>query len=411
MRILVINSGSSSLKFKLFVLPELAVIASGLIEEIGDKQSPASLTWQTNTGDTKVINNTLHITEHRQAIAAMKKLLRESGTMNDIDDLAAIGHRVVHGGEDFHEPVLIDKTVIQTIEKLIPLAPLHNPANLTGIEVTRELAPDTPQIAVFDTAFHQTIPRHSYLYALPFDLYKKNKVRRYGFHGTSHSYVAKQAAKHLGKDLNKLRIISLHLGNGASAAAINNGKCIDTSMGLTPLEGLIMGTRSGDLDPAILFYLARETGKNMDDLDKLLNKQSGLKGICNENDMRTITESAARGDEQAQLALTMFCYRLKKYIGSYMAALGGADCIIFTGGIGENSPLVREMSCNGLQPLGIAIDKAKNSQPCKKTFPIQTPESRLKLLVIPTNEELEIARQTLQVISTVRHFPTSTHEK
>lgn len=400
MKILVINSGSSSLKFKLFVLPELSVSASGLIEEIGDERSPARLRYQSGPGDTRTISKTLHLTEHRQAISAMTELLRESGTMNDIDDLAAIGHRVVHGGEDFHEPVLLDATVIHTIEKLVPLAPLHNPANLAGIRVSRELAPDTPQVAVFDTAFHQTIPEHAYLYALPRKLYKNNKVRRYGFHGTSHGYVAGQAAQYLGRPLKELRVISLHLGNGASAAAIHNGKCIDTSMGLTPLEGLIMGTRSGDLDPAILFYLSRETGLDMDGLDRMLNKQSGLKGICGENDMRQITESAARGDNRAQLALTMFCYRLKKYIGSYMAALGGVDCLIFTGGIGENSSLVRKMSCEGLQPFGITVDPIKNDQRRHNTYAIQAKESSTKILVIPTNEELEIARQTLQVITT-----------
>ena len=400
MKILVINSGSSSLKFKLFVLPELSVSATGLIEEIGDERSPARLRYQTCSADTRTISKTLHLTEHRQAISAMTELLRESGTMNDVDDLAAIGHRVVHGGEDFHEPVLLDATVIHTIEELVPLAPLHNPANLAGIRVSRELAPDTPQVAVFDTAFHQTIPEHAYLYALPRKLYKNNKVRRYGFHGTSHGYVAEQAAKHIGRPLNELLVISLHLGNGASAAAIHNGKCIDTSMGLTPLEGLIMGTRSGDLDPAILFYLSRETGLDMDGLDRMLNKQSGLKGICGENDMRQITESASRGDNRAQLALTMFCYRLKKYIGSYMAALGGVDCLIFTGGIGENSSLVRKMSCEGLQPFGITVDPIKNDQRHHNTYAIQTGESNTKILVIPTNEELEIARQTLQVITT-----------
>ncbi len=400
MKILVINSGSSSLKFKLFVLPELSVSASGLIEEIGDERSPARLRYQTGPGDTRTISKTLHLTEHRQAISAMTELLRESGTMNNVEDLAAIGHRVVHGGEDFHEPVLLDAKIIHTIEELVPLAPLHNPANLAGIRVSRELAPDTPQVAVFDTAFHQTIPEHAYLYALPRKLYKNNKVRRYGFHGTSHGYVAGQAAQYLGRPLKELRVISLHLGNGASAAAIHNGKCIDTSMGLTPLEGLIMGTRSGDLDPAILFYLSRETGLDMDGLDRMLNKQSGLKGICGENDMRQITESAARGDNRAKLALTMFCYRLKKYIGSYMAALGGVDCLIFTGGIGENSSLVRKMSCEGLQPFGITVDPIRNDQHHQNTYAIQAGESNTKILVIPTNEELEIARQTLQVITT-----------
>jgi len=254
-------------------------------------------------------------------------------------------------------------------------------------------------VAVFDTAFHQSIPEYGYLYALPYRLYEEQKVRRYGFHGTSHGYVTSQAANYLGKPLAELNIISLHLGNGASAAAVQGGKCIDTSMGLTPLEGLIMGTRSGDLDPAILFYLARETGRDMDDLDALLNKQSGLKGICGENDMRTITEHAEQGDSRARLALTMFCYRLKKYIGAYIAALGGVDCIVFTGGIGENSAVVRQMSCRGMERLGISLDPVKNAQRYHETFEIQATDSMVSILVVPTDEELEIATQTLQVIN------------
>jgi len=399
-KILVINSGSSSLKFQLFSLPDFKVIASGLLEESDDEQSPARMTFPVNSGETRTINTTLPTTQERPAISAMLGLLRAYDIMDDENDLAAIGHRVVHGGEAFHEPVLIDEDVIKAIEKLIPLAPLHNPANLSGIRLLREHVPDIPQVAVFDTAFHQTIPEHGFLYALPHELYTKHKIRRYGFHGTSHGYVARQAAEYLDRPLDELNIISLHLGNGASAAAIKNGKCIDTSMGLTPLEGLVMGTRSGDLDPAILFYLSRETGMNMDELDNLLNKASGLKGICDENDMRTITKSAAQGDQRAQLALAMFCYRIKKYIGSYMAALGGVDCIIFTGGIGENSAIVRKMSCAGLHPFGITIDQEKNALRHKKRAAIHSTESSIQVLVVPTNEELEIARQTLQVLTT-----------
>jgi len=379
-------------------MPDLVVTASGLIEQIGEPQSHAQLTYSDSTGVEHTIKKTEPLAEHRQAIALMADLLGESKTLTDINELAGIGHRVVHGGESFHRPVLIDDTVIQAIEELIPLAPLHNPANLTGIQVAMEHAAEIPQVAVFDTAFHQTIPEYGYLYALPYELYEQQKVRRYGFHGTSHAYVAKQAARYLDIPETKLNCISLHLGNGASAAAVQGGQCIDTSMGLTPLEGLIMGTRSGDLDPAILFYLARETGMDLDELDGLLNKRSGLKGICGENDMRTITQRAEQDDKRAKLALTMFCYRLKKYIGAYMAALGGADCIIFTGGIGENSAIVRTMSCTGMERLGIQIDQNKNSIRQDTILEIQATESMAKVLVVPTNEELEIATQTLQVI-------------
>ena len=399
MKILVLNAGSSSLKFQLFGLPDLRVLASGLIEQIGDEQSPARLIFFNAAGGERTLKRTSAVAEHRQAIMVMAELLRESGAMTDINELAGIGHRVVHGGEAFHEPVLIDDGVIGAVEELIPLAPLHNPANLIGIRVAMEHADTIPQVAVFDTAFHQTIPDYGYLYGLPYTLYEEQKVRRYGFHGTSHGYVTGQAAHYLGKSLAELNIISLHLGNGASAAAVQGGKCIDTSMGLTPLEGLIMGTRSGDLDPAILFYLARETGMDMDDLDELLNKQSGLKGICGENDMRTITELVEQDDQQARLALTMFCYRLKKYIGAYIAALGGVDCIVFTGGIGENSAIVRQMSCQGLERLGISLDTEKNGERRKEISEIQTADSLVKILVVPTDEELAIATQTLQVIN------------
>jgi len=400
-KILVINSGSSSLKFQLFSLPDLSVSASGLIEQIGGQRSHARLTYFDSAGMQQTLKKKTPVAEHRQAITVMAELLRESEAMTDIGELAGIGHRVVHGGESFHQPILIDDAVIQAIEKLIPLAPLHNPANLIGIQVAMEHAAEVPQVAVFDTAFHQSIPEYGYLYALPYELYEKQKIRRYGFHGTSHAYVARQATKYLGNPSSELNIISLHLGNGASAAAIKGGQCIDTSMGLTPLEGLIMGTRSGDLDPAILFYLARETGMDMDELDGMLNKQSGLKGICGENDMRTITELAEQGDKQAKLALTMFCYRLKKYIGAYIAALGGVDCIVFTGGIGENSAIVRQMSCAGLERLGIQVDTEKNNEQHNNIFEIQPTESIIKILVVPTDEELEIATQTLQVIDKI----------
>ncbi|VAW60165.1 Acetate kinase [hydrothermal vent metagenome] len=402
MKILVLNSGSSSLKFQLFsasdINADLHTLAFGLIEQIGTSQSTSQLTFINTPGAEKKLRQPLPIIDHRDAIMQMTELLGKSGTLVNNNELTGIGHRVVHGGEAFKQPVIIDDNVIAGIEALIPLAPLHNPASLMGIRMSMEHARQIPQVAVFDTAFHQSIPEHAYLYALPYVLYEQKKIRRYGFHGTSHSYVTQQAARHLNRPIEGLKIISLHLGNGASAAAIRDGKCIDTSMGMTPLEGLIMGTRSGDLDPAILFYLNREAGMNIDDLDSLLNKKSGLKGLCGESDMRAISQAASQGDTRARLALRLFCYRLKKYIGAYIAALGGVDCIIFTGGIGENSAIVRQMCCEDMQWAGLEINTQQNSKQQQDILEIQTNNSQIKVIVIPTNEEYEIARQTLQLI-------------
>lgn len=379
MKILVLNSGSSSLKFQLFDMSKHQMLTSGLLEQV---------------------------TDHQQAIASMEEMLSNSGCLNSVSELDGIGHRVVHGGEAFHDPVLINDQVLDAIEKLIPLAPLHNPANLTGIKIVKIRAPDIPQIAVFDTSFHQNIPEQAYIYALPYTLYEKYKVRRYGFHGTSHCYVAQQGADYIAKKWQKnaseLKLITLHLGNGTSAAAIKNGQSIDTSMGMTPLEGLVMGTRCGDIDPAIPFYLARETGMSIQELDDLLNKQSGLKGICEENDMRTIVELAEQGDFRAELAINIFCYHIKKYIGAYMAALNGIDAIVFTGGIGENSSLIRERACANLQNLGIEINTEKNSQRSRQIQEIQNDSARIKILVIPTNEELEIAMQSAHIIKNIK---------
>jgi len=405
MKILVLNSGSSSLKFQLFARADedgdLQTLAGGVIEQIGSQQSAAQLSFIDASGSEQKRKQPFPIMDHREAITRMFHLLSESATLSNNNELTGIGHRVVHGGEAFTQPVIINDEVIAGIEDLIPLAPLHNPANLMGIRMSMERAEQIPQVAVFDTAFHQSIPDHAFLYALPYALYEQQRVRRYGFHGTSHSYVAQQAALHLGRPIEDLKIISLHLGNGASAAAIKDGKCVDTSMGMTPLEGLVMGTRSGDLDPAILPYLSRETGMNINDIDTLLNKSSGLKGICGESDMRTISQAAEQGDTRASLALRLFCYRLKKYTGAYAAALGGVDCIIFTGGIGENSSVVRQMCCEDMQWLGLSIDEHKNSQQHQATFEIQTDESIVKAMVVPTNEEYEIARQTLQIIDNI----------
>ena len=398
MKILVLNAGSSSLKFKLFESQKLKLVASGLIERIGEEQSNAKLDIF-NSSKAKRLEQKTKIKDHRQAIALMSKILVDSKYLKSLNELSAIGHRVVHGGELFKEPVLIKENVINAIKELTPLAPLHNPVNLTGIELAIEQAPNIPQVAVFDTAFHQTIPVAAYLYALPYKLYEKNKIRRYGFHGSSHSFVAKQAAKHLGKNLEDINIISLHLGAGASVTAIRAGKSIDTSMGMTPLEGLIMGTRSGDLDPAIILYLNRELRLSTADIDKLLNKQSGLKGITGNNDMRAIIEMAQHGEQRSKIAIEMFTYRVKKYIGSYMAALGHTDAVVFTGGIGENSALIRELSSKGLEELGIALDQDKNFNINNGITEIQSNNSKIKILVVPTNEELEIASQTLKIIT------------
>ena len=398
MKILVVNGGSSSLKYRLFAGDDIRVVATGLIEKIGEATSLAQLEIN-GTHGVEQIKQEVAVADHGRAIASMLTMLQANGVLEDVSLLGGIGHRVVHGGEAFHQPVFINEQVIAGIEALIPLAPLHNPVNLMGIKALVELAPAVPQVAVFDTAFHQSIPRHRYLYGLPGRLYEEYHVRRYGFHGTSHSYVSGQAAACLGRPVEELRLITLHLGNGASAAAIEAGRCVETSMGMTPLEGLIMGTRCGDIDPAIVFYLARQTGMTMDELDDLLNRQSGLKGICGHNDMRTITMLADRGDASAGLALDMFCHRLKKYIGSYLAILGKTDALVFTGGIGENSALVRQQSCQGLEALGIEVDPAKNTGRAEKGREIQTEQSRVKVLVIPTDEELAIALQTRQCIS------------
>jgi acetate kinase len=393
MKILVLNSGSSSIKFQLFEMDENRSIASGIIEQIGESDSSAKIEY-----DGKTIEKKEPIKDHNSGLILMNMLLIESFTIKSLDELGAIGHRVVHGGEKFSKPVIVNEEVIAEIERLIPLAPLHNPAHLDGIRVTMQQSPKVPQVVVFDTAFHATIPSYAYMYALPYETYEKDGVRKYGFHGTSHFYVKKEASKYLGvKDINA---ITLHLGNGASMAAIKNGKCIDTTMGLTPLEGLVMGTRSGDLDPAILFYLARKNDLDIDDLDKMLNKQSGLKGICGSNDMREVEHMAENGDKKAQLALDMFAYRIKKYIGSYSAIVGKLDCIIFTGGIGENDIDTRMRCCEDLENLGIELDLVKNNQRAKQILDISSKDSKVKVLVIPTNEELEIAMQTNSLLGT-----------
>ncbi len=401
MKILVINTGSSSIKYQLFDMKKKQAMVSGLAEKIGeDTSSLEHEVIDENRGRRKKEEDQ-RIADHRQGLNRIVELLidPEFGVIHDKSEIAAVGHRVVHGGESFQSSTVIDEKVLQAIKENIPLAPLHNPPNLEGIEVSRSIFPDAPQVAVFDTAFHQTIPAKSYLYALPYDLYKEHRVRRYGFHGTSHAYVAEEAAVYLNKPLSELNLITLHLGNGASMSAVQGGRCVDTSMGLTPLEGLVMGTRSGDVDPAIPFFLAKNLNLSLEEIDRLLNKESGMKGLCGTNDMREVEDRAAAGEEKAQTALDVYVYRIKKYIGSYFAAMGKLDALVFTAGIGENSPLVRERSCENLQGMGIEIDLKKNEERLKENRDISSRQYPVKVLVIPTNEEKRIALETEAVLS------------
>lgn len=401
MIILVINTGSSSIKYQLFDMQSEAVLAKGMLEKIGEEIG--ALRQEVNAGpdDARSLAKEVPIKDHRQGLNLIVDLLTHAGqgVIKDKRDIKAVGHRVVHGGEAFHSPTIIDAKVIKAIRENIPLAPLHNPTNLLGIEVAREVFPHCPQVAVFDTAFHQTLAKDAYLYAVPYELYEKHGVRKYGFHGTSHAYVAEAAAEFLGIDLKLLNLITIHLGNGASMAAVKKGKCIDTSMGMTPLGGLVMGSRCGDLDPALPFFLAENLNMTLPDIDSMLNRDSGLKGLCGSNDMRAVVKMMQDGGEKARTALQVYCLRIKKYIGAYLAALGSLDCIVFTAGVGENSPYVREQSCAGLEKLGIEIDLSANRNSAKGARAIHSAASAVKVLVVPTNEELKIARETLKVLS------------
>lgn len=398
MKVLVINSGSSSIKFQLFEMPAGDVLVSGLLEKIGEGTSNLKYERFVPVHEETKIEEPVE--NHHRGLEKIIDMLTsaEHGVIKNADEIKAVGHRVVHGGEDFHAPTVVDDNVLDAIRKNIPLAPLHNPANLTGIEVAAELFPKAPQVAVFDTAFHQTIPAYAFRYALPDEWYQEHKVRRYGFHGTSHHYVAKAAAKHFGKDLKDLNVITIHLGNGASMAAVKNGESVDTTMGLTPLEGVIMGTRCGDIDPAIHFFLARELKMSFDEIDTTMNKKSGLKGLCGMNDMRDIFAAKDKGDQKAALALDMYNYRIKKYIGAYAAILGRLDAIIFTAGVGENAAPVRSGACSDLGIIGIELNEEKNAERAPGIREIQSDSSKVKVLIVPTNEELEIAQQAETVL-------------
>ncbi len=401
MKVLVINSGSSSIKYQLLDMENESVMVTGLVERIGE--DVGDLQSKAYPGSDNEAVTQLHqaIPDHDTGMRLVIDLITdpEKGVIADKNEIGAIGHRVVHGGENFNQPTIIDDTVIATIAACEPLAPLHSPANLDGIRVAMELFPDAPQVAVFDTAFHQTIPEHAYMYALPYELYEKEHIRRYGFHGTSHKFVAGEMARILGKSLDEVNLITVHLGNGSSITAVEKGKSIDTSMGLTPLEGLVMGTRCGDVDPAIYPFLAGNKQMSIKEIDTMLNKQSGLKGLCGMNDMRDIHAAIAKGDERAKIALDVQTYRNKKYIGAYMAVLGSVDAIVFTAGIGENDDIVRRESLNGLEGLGIKIDEEINAQRAKKPFQISTVDSAVAVWVIPTNEELAIARETREIVA------------
>jgi acetate kinase len=397
MKIFVINCGSSSLKYKLFDMRDEDVLAEGIIERIGIGNS--FLKYETKEGtDIKIEHE---IPTHKEGIELLIETLLsdEHGVLKDMDEIKAVGHRVAHGGEKFAHSTLIDDEVMKEIEDISDLAPLHNPANLMGIEVCKELMPETSQVAVFDTAFHQTMPEEAYTYALPYEYYEKYGVRRYGFHGTSHGYVARRAAEMMDKDFEDLKIVTCHLGNGASIAAVKNGESIDTSMGFTPLEGLVMGTRCGDIDPAIVPFIMDKEDMTASEIDSVLNKESGLYGVSGvSSDMRDIEGAAEEGNNQAQVALDIFNYRVKKYIGSYSAAMGGVDAVVFTAGIGENAIETREEILADLEYMGIKIDKKANDIRGKEQI-ITTDDSTVKAMVIPTNEELVIAKDTKAIVS------------
>jgi acetate kinase len=402
MKILVLNCGSSSLKFQLIETDadRMAdnrdeLLAKGLIERIGSAKSVVNC--GTPSGGSSRAEKP--IPDHRAGIQAAFSFLFDSGVLRDFSEIEGVGHRMVHGGEDFRESVIIDAAVVQAIQRCAELAPLHNPPNLRGYEASRELLPEVPHVAVFDTAFHSTIPKKAYLYALPYDLYEKHRVRRYGFHGTSHRFVAGRFAQLEHTAPANLNLITVHLGNGCSVTAVQGGHSIDTSLGLTPLEGLIMGTRPGDVDPGVLLFLERQLGMDAASLDEVLNRKSGLLGVSGvSNDMRDLLRHGEDGNSRARLAVEMFCYRVRKYIGAYFAALGRVDAVLFTGGIGENAAPVRAQSCVGLESLGIALDLEANAKAIGREARISSGESRTAVWVVPTNEELLIARDTVRCI-------------
>lgn len=399
MKILVVNCGSSSLKYQLIDMERTEVLASGKCDRIGVKGIESPFVEYKGKDGKKLVKE-LDLPNHTVAFEEVVKYLLdpETGAIKDLSEISAIGHRVVHGGPNFTSSVLVTDEVMEEYNKAIEYAPLHNPAHLQGINACKKIMPNIPQVLVFDTAFHTTIPDEAALYAIPYEYYEKYAIKRYGAHGTSHKYITKQAAKVLGKNKEDINIISCHLGNGSSIAAIKNGKCVDTSMGLTPLEGLVMGTRSGDLDPAVLEFVMKKENLSIDEMMTVLNKKSGLFGISGiTGDIRDLKGLIAEGNERAKLAVDMFAYRVRKYIGSYMAVLGHVDAIIFEGGIGEHNPEVISKAVSGLEELGIKFDNSHNSEEMYEGI-ISTLDSKIKMYIIPTNEELEIANETMEIV-------------
>ncbi len=397
MKILVLNCGSSSIKYALYNMDDKSVMTSGGAERVG--LDGAFVKVKMPDGTKKTIMH--DIPEHTEGVKFIFSLLTdpEIGVIKSLDEIDAVGHRMVHGGEKFNKSVLLDDEVLKTFKECIDLAPLHNPANLKGVEAVSELMPGLPQVGVFDTAFHQTMPAHSYLYAIPYELYKKYGVRRYGFHGTSHRYVSQRVCDFLGVKYEDKKIITCHIGNGGSIAAVQNGKCVDTSMGLTPLEGLMMGTRSGDIDAGAVTFLEKKLGLDADGMSNLLNKKSGVLGITGiSSDMREIEAAIEKGDEMAKTALDMYNYRIKKYIGAYAAAMGGCDIIVFTAGVGENQYQTRQDACVGLEYMGVKLDVEKNKTIRGEEAVISTPDSKVSVCVIPTDEELMIATDTMNLL-------------
>ncbi|EFI48117.1 acetate kinase [Segatella oris] len=401
MKVLVLNCGSSSIKYKLYNMDDESVLAQGGVERIGIDN--AFIKVKLPNGEKKQIMADLPT--HKEGVSLVFQCLLdpEFGAIKSLDEIDAVGHRIVQGGDKFNKSVILTKQVEEGIEELCDLAPVHNAGYLKGIRAVDALMPTTPQVCVFDNAFHSTMPDYAYLYAVPYELYEKYHVRRYGFHGTSHRYVSKRVCEILGLEVNNSKIITCHIGNGASVAAVLNGKVIDTSMGLTPLAGLMMGTRCGDIDPSAVTYLMEKLGKKPQEMADYLNKKSGVVGITGiSSDMRDIENAASEGNERAQLALKMYDYRIKKYIGAYAAALGGVDAIVFTAGVGENQTGTREKACEGLEFLGIKIDVAKNATIRGEEAIISTPESKVKVVVVPTDEEIVIARDTKELVEKVK---------
>ena len=401
MKILVVNCGSSSIKYQLFEMPDGAVLTKGLLERIGEAESV--LFHQTDGRRTEIREV---VPDHREGFDLVVKTLLdgEVGAIKDISEIFAVGHRVVHGGEKFAESTLITEEIVHVIREYGHLAPLHNPPNLTGIEAAKSLLPGVPQVAVFDTAFHETLPPIAFLYALPYEFYEKHRIRKYGFHGTSHRYVSQKAAEFLKQPIARLNMVTCHLGNGCSITAVRGGKSVDTSMGFTPLEGVMMGTRSGDLDPAIVAFLVQEEHLSVEEVVTILNKKSGLLGISGvSNDMREVQQAARDGNRRAQLALDLFAYRIKKYIGAYMAVLGRLDALVFTGGIGEHASKVRAAICSDMEEFGIELDASENEDPkAKGSRTVSTNRAKVKVLIVPTDEEAMIAHDTLEIATQAR---------